>query len=89
MMWVIFSRRRWGRREVFQKDGIIEFEEEEENIAHIDVDDDDDNCDNTDLLCEKDEKEDNDLFHCYIFPLSFSDSKLSLEERNETLKTPS
>ena len=28
------------------------------------------------------------VFPCYIFPLSFSVSSLSLEERNETLKTP-
>ena len=36
---------------------LLEFGKEEENIAHIDIDDDDDNYDNTDLFCEKDDEE--------------------------------
>ena len=39
---------------------VLEFEEEEENIAPSDFDD-DDNHDNTDLFCEEDDEEDCDL----------------------------
>ena len=39
---------------------LLEFEEEEENIAPIDIDD-DHNYDNTDLFCEEDDEEDYDL----------------------------
>ena len=39
---------------------LLEFEEEEENNAPIDIDD-DDNYKNADLICEEDDEEDYDL----------------------------
>ena len=44
----------------FRKMELLEFEEEEENNAPINIDD-DDNYDNTELFCEEDDEEDYDL----------------------------
>ena len=44
----------------FRKMKLLEFREEEENNAPIDIDD-DDSYDNTDLFCEEEDEEDNDL----------------------------
>ena len=35
---------------------LLDFEEEKENNAPIDIDDDDDNSDNTDLFCQEDDE---------------------------------
>ena len=45
----------------FKKMKFLEVEEEEENIAHIGINDEDDNYDNTDLLCEQDDGDDYNL----------------------------